>query len=262
MHSASRRPAAARPRGREPAMTDTRLPVTGLPGFLGADKTTLLDRVLSTTGADGPARADAARSLDADAGMTETGFADVPTSAIRGTGIFGVERVHRHPLRAREVHGLFDRVPQTGECGVGFFVYRTRRPFDPARIHAVLSGPLPGVIRAKGQVRIATRPDRVEGVSRAGALSSVVPLGTWWAAVPRARRQEHAARRPHVRERRVEPLGDRRQEIVFIGVGIDWPDPRVRVGACLLPESAGAEVARGTGLADPFPHRRRSEDAE
>jgi G3E family GTPase len=55
---------------------------------------------------------------------------------------------------------------------------------------------MPGVIRAKGHFWIATRPDWVAEFSLAGALSSVKPLGTWWAAVPRERWPEHDSAAP------------------------------------------------------------------
>ena len=70
-------------------------------------------------------------------------------------------------------------------------VYRARQPFEPEKILAVLNGDLPGVIRAKGHFWIATRPDWVAEFSLAGALSSVKPLGTWWASVPQDRWPEH-----------------------------------------------------------------------
>jgi len=43
------------------------------------------------------------------------------------------------------------------------------------------------VVRANGHFWIATRPDWVAKASLAGALSSIKPLGTGWAAVPRER---------------------------------------------------------------------------
>ena len=67
-----------------------------------------------------------------------------------------------------------------------------RAPFHPQAIHEVLNGPLPGVIRAKGHFWIATRPDWVAEFSLTGSLSSVTPLGTWWAAVPRERWPDRA----------------------------------------------------------------------
>ena len=97
---------------------------------------------------------------------------------------------------------------------------------------------MPGVIRAKGHFWIATRPDWVAEFSLAGALSSVGPLGTWWASVPKDRWPDNDTARAYMAAHWQDPWGDRRQEIVFIGAGIDWPALKARLDACLLPEQS------------------------
>lgn len=52
-----------------------------------------------------------------------------------------------------------------------------------------------------------------------------------------------------------------RQEIVFIGAGIDWPALRARLDACLIPKEQGDELAAFAKMADPFPPFRRAEAA-
>ena len=64
----------------------------------------------------------------------------------------------------RNYFGYEDHTPETEEYGITSFIYRARRPFDPQRIHDVLNGELPGVIRAKGHFWIATRPRLGGGV--------------------------------------------------------------------------------------------------
>ena len=139
----------------------------------------------------GPDRVDAARkiirSLNADAQIIETGRSDVLAETILDTELFDFEKAHEHPLWAKELYGFVDHVPETEEYGVASYVYQARALFIPASISDVLNGDLAGVIRAKGHFWIATRPDWVAEFSLAGALSSVAPLGTWWAAVPEER---------------------------------------------------------------------------
>lgn len=108
------------------------------------------------------------------------------TFEFRDTGLFHFEKAHDHPMWAKELYGFADHTPEPEEYGVASFVYRARQPFVPEAIHAVLNGPMPGVIRAKGHFWLATRPDWVAEFSQ------------HW----------------------IEPWGDRRQEIVFIGAGI------------------------------------------
>ncbi|KQI72948.1 4-hydroxytetrahydrobiopterin dehydratase [Loktanella sp. 5RATIMAR09] len=211
----------------------------------------------------GPERTDAARkiirSLNADARIIETNHSGVAADAILDTGLFDFEKAHEHPMWAKELYGFADHVPETEEYGVSSYVYRARQPFEPERILAVLNGNLPGVIRAKGHFWIATRPDWVAEFSLAGALSSVKPLGTWWAAVPRDRWPDDDSARAYAAQHWSEPWGDRRQEIVFIGAGIDWPAIKARLDACLLPETTAAGPDALPDLPDPFPLWRRAE---
>ncbi|MEM8578897.1 MAG: GTP-binding protein [Pseudomonadota bacterium] len=221
--------------------------------------------VLNKVSDAGPQKTDAARkiirSLNADAKIIETDHSDVPAGRIMGTGLFDFERAHEHPMWAKELYGFADHTPETEEYGVASFVYRARRPFVPERVMDVLDGALPGVIRAKGHFWIATRPGWVAEFSLAGALSSVKPLGTWWASVPRERWPDHEGARQYLQNNWQEPWGDRRQEIVFIGAGIDWPALRAQLDAALVPE----EDARGPedlpDYPDPFPLWRRMEEA-
>ena len=213
----------------------------------------------------GPDRVDAARkiirSLNADAQIIETNQSQVASDAIFDTGMFDFEKAHEHPHWAKELYGFEDHVPETEEYGVTSYVYRARMPFIPKRVFAVLNGELPGVIRAKGHFWIATRPDWVAEFSLAGALSSVSPLGQWWATVPEDRRPTHASAQAYINEHWQEPWGDRRQEIVFIGAGIDWPALKASLDSCLVPAAAASGVNSLPEYPDPFPVWRRAEQA-
>ncbi len=221
--------------------------------------------VLNKVSDASPERRDAARkiiaALNPDARVIETDFARVDQAAIFDTGLFDFETAHDHPLWAKELYGFADHVPETEEYGITSFVYRARRPFDPARIHAVLNGPLPGVIRAKGHFWLATRPDWVAEFSMAGALSKIAPMGTWWAAVPEARWPEHPQARAYVKRHWAEPFGDRRQELVFIGSGMDRAAITAALDAALTGSETAFDPAAFRDLPDPFPQWRRAEAA-
>ena len=212
-----------------------------------------------------PHQVDAARkiirSLNADARIIETNHSDVPADAILNTGLFNFEKAQEHPMWAKELYGFADHVPETEEYGVASYVYRARRPFEPEKIMAALNGELPGVIRAKGHFWIATRPDWVAEFSLAGALSSVKPLGTWWASVPQDRWPDHESARQYMAQHWSEPWGDRRQELVFIGADIDWPTIKARLDGCLVPEHLAPGPEALPDMADPFPVWRRAEAA-
>ncbi|MEO9515858.1 MAG: GTP-binding protein [Paracoccaceae bacterium] len=213
----------------------------------------------------GPEKVDAARkiirSLNADTEVIETNQSSVDADKILDTGLFDFEKAHEHPMWAKELYGFADHVPETEEYGVQSFVYRARLPFVPERILDVLNGDLPGVIRAKGHFWISTRPEWVAEFSLAGALSSVNPLGTWWASVPKERRPEHDSARAYMDAHWQEPWGDRRQEIVFIGAGIDWTSLKARLDGCLVPAVAAIGPDNLPDFPDPFPVWRRVEEA-
>lgn len=204
----------------------------------------------------GPERTDAARkiikALNPDADLIETDQSQVAAERIFDTGLFDFETAHEHPLWAKELYGFADHVPETEEYGVSSFVYRARQPFHPARVHDVLNGDLPGVIRAKGHFWVGTRPNWVAEFSLAGAMSSVTPLGGWWAAVPRERWPDHEEALAKMRENWVEPWGDRRQELVFIGAGMDKAAITAALDACLI-EAEGFTPQDWKDLPDPYP---------
>ena len=109
------------------------------------------------------------RALNANARIVEAVRGHVPIEDILDTELFSFEAAHSHPLWYRELAGFKDHVPETDEYGVSSFVYRARRPFAPAKLHAFFNKPWPGVIRAKGFFWLATRPAWVGELSQASA---------------------------------------------------------------------------------------------
>ncbi|MEM7765940.1 MAG: GTP-binding protein [Pseudomonadota bacterium] len=245
-----------RDRGEVMGEEDTRTLVHLLTDQIEFADVVVLNKVDDATAQQVDAALKIIRSLNADAEIVEANYSDVAPARIFDTGLFDFAKAETHPMWAKELYGFADHVPETEEYGVTSHVYRARRPFNPEAIHALLNGPLPGVIRAKGHFWIATRPEWLAEYSLAGALSSVAPLGTWWAAVPEDRWPESDALRDYLNTHWQEPWGDRRQEIVFIGAGIDWPALTRKLDEALVPE--GVDMA-AADLPDPFPLWRRQE---
>lgn len=177
--------------------------------------------VLNKVGTATPEQRDAARKiivgLNPDAQLIEADFGKVALRDVLGTGRFDIEKAETHPLWYKELHGFKDHVPETEEYGIRSFVYREKRPFDPAKLQAFLDKSWPGVVRSKGFFWLATRPDHVGEISQAGSIVRTAKMGLWWSAVPR----KHWPQNPESLELMksyMDPVwGDRRQEIVFIG---------------------------------------------
>ncbi|MDF1857149.1 GTP-binding protein [Pseudooceanicola sp.] len=212
--------------------------------------------ILNKVSDAGPERTNAARkiirSLNADAKIIETDHSEVEPSTILDTGLFDFETAHEHPMWAKELYGFANHVPEDEEYGITSFVYNARAPFDPVKLHAVLNGPLPGAIRAKGHFWIATRPDWAVEFSLAGAMSSVTPLGRWWASVPQERLPKHPEAQAEIARIWAEPWGDRRQEIVFIGAGLEREVISAKLNGALV-ETTEFEPEAWVSLPDPFP---------
>ena len=221
--------------------------------------------ILNKTYDAGTSKTDAARkiirSLNADTEIIETNYSRVQIDKIMDTGLFDFEKAHEHPLWAKELYGFADHIPETEEYGVNSYVYRARLPFIPEKILEVLNGNLPGVIRAKGHFWISTRPEWVAEFSLAGSLSSIKPLGIWWATVPEERLPKDENTKAYIKTHWSEPWGDRRQELVFIGSGIDWQQIKTKLDECLVPKAQASSLEDLPNFRDPFPIWRREEDA-
>lgn len=244
--------------------------------WLEGDRRTLVDLlveqiefadviVLNKIDAASPGQRDAARmivrSLNPEADIIETSFSNAPLDRILNTGRFNFERAQQHPLWFKELYGFADHKPETEEYGVKNFVYRARRPFDPAKFHQFLRESWRGVIRAKGHFWIATRPQWLGELSQAGAIVRTEGLGFWWANVPADRWPNDPFWRQSLKKNWSDVYGDRRQEIVFIGTDMDQDEIQARLDACLVAGKSGMHVEEWAKLVDPFPKWRRADEA-
>ena len=201
------------------------------------------------------------RALNPGADIVETSFSNAPFERILNTGRFDFEKAQQHPLWFKELYGFANHTPETEQYGVSNFVYRARRPFDPAKFHQFLRETWIGVIRAKGHFWIATRPQWLGELSQAGAIVRTEGLGFWWANVPADRWPDDPFWRQSLKKNWNALYGDRRQEIVFIGTDMDQDAIKARLDACLVSGKPGMHIAEWAGLADPFPTWRRGDQA-
>jgi len=193
------------------------------------------------------------KALNPVAKIIETDWSNVPLEEVLDTGLFDLDRAQENPLWFKELNGFKDHVPETEEYGIRSFVYRAKRPFNPLLLSQFTNKPWPGVVRSKGFFWLATRPDQVGELSQAGALVRTMRRGRWWASVPRQHWPDnddwHTAMKPYM-----DPIwGDRRQELVFIGMEpMDEGAIRRELDACLIPARQFTPEA-WTRLPDPFP---------
>lgn len=194
------------------------------------------------------------RGLNARAEIIETTLGQVAIDRVMDTGLFHLEEAQEHPLWAQELYHFEDHVPETEEYGIVSFVYRARDPFDPSKIHAFFNEEWPGVVRAKGFFWLSSRPEFVGEVSQAGAFVRHQGIGRWWAAVPQNRWPQGDEFDHLMDQYWTEEYGDRRQEIVFIGLkdNMDEAAIRAKLDACLVKDYLSAPELFEK-LDDPFP---------
>lgn len=168
------------------------------------------------------------RGLNIKAKVIETTMSKVPLKEVLNTGLFDIDEAQDHPLWAQELYNFQDHVPETEEYGISSFVYRAREPFDPYKIHKFFNQEWPGVIRAKGFFWISSRPDFVGEVSQAGAFVRHQGIGKWWDAVPKDEWPDAVELEKKLQKNWHEILGDRRQEIVFIGLKNEMAENKIR----------------------------------
>jgi G3E family GTPase len=185
------------------------------------------------------------RRFNPAAQVVRAQFGQVDLAQVLGTGLFDFERAQAAPGWLKEMRG--EHVPETEEYGVSSFVYRARRPFHPQRFWDFCHLEWEGVLRAKGFFWLASRNHMAGMISLAGGDVRVEAAGEWWAAVPQDDWPEEEDALEEIRLLWREPHGDRRQEIVLIGAGMDEAALRAMLDACLLDACLldAAEVAAG-----------------
>ncbi len=186
----------------------------------------------------------------------------VPLERILNTGLFDLDNVSQSPGWVRALGGADDHdhdhdgeEHQFERYGIATIVYRARRPFHPRRLADLLNADgLQHVLRSKGFIWLATRTDHVGLWSQAGGVINISPAGTWWATVPESDWPDDPDNRAYIEGQMHGDHGDRRQEMVLIGVGMDRPALVAALDACLVTD---AEMASGPAawadLDDPFP---------
>ncbi len=194
------------------------------------------------------------RGLNAKARIIESTLGQVELDQVINTGLFDFEEAQEHPLWAQELYNPDAHVPETEEYGITSFVYRARKPFNPEKIYKFFHEEWPGVIRAKGFFWISSRPDFVGELAQAGAVVRHQGVGRWWAGIPKSRWPDDPQFEDVVRQYWIEGYGDRRQEMVFIGLSkdMDQENIRARLDAC-LEEGYLDDPQSFVNAADPFP---------
>ena len=184
------------------------------------------------------------RALNAKAKIIPTSQSKVALPEILNTQAFSYAEAQNYPTWIQELRRDNNHTPETEEYGISSFVYTARKPFAPKKFWEFIHKKHSGLLRAKGHFWLATRPKHVGSLQLVGRLIEYGLAGTWWAEVSQTEWPEQL---PTILDGVWdEVVGDKRQEIVFIGTNLNIPQLTAELDACLV-------AAEDETLNDPFP---------
>jgi G3E family GTPase len=190
------------------------------------------------------------RSLNADARIVRSIEGRVPLQEVLNTGLFDMDKARSSAKWLKELNN--EHTPETEEYGVSSFVFEARRPFHPRRLYDFITQGMLQTVRSKGFIWLANRNDVAAVWSQAGGSFRLEPAGVWWAARSEPPADEET--REWLAKQWIEPHGDRRQQLVMIGVDMDSKSQRLGLELCLLSDEELAEGASAwAAFEDPFP---------
>jgi len=196
----------------------------------------------------------ALRSLNSRAEIVPMVKGQVPLEKVLGTGKFDFLEAQKAPGWLQELRG--EHTPETEEYGISSFTYRARRPFHPKKLYDFFNDhPTTGkLLRSKGYFWLASRPQMAGQWSQAGGIAQHGAAGMFWKAIPKQHWPEDPEQLAFIDEYWEEPFGDMRQELVFIGQGLEQDAFVRQLDDCLLTdEELLAGQAHWRTLPDPFP---------
>ncbi|EAQ65617.1 cobalamin synthesis protein/P47K family protein [Marinomonas sp. MED121] len=193
-------------------------------------------------------------SLNTSAQIIPIENGQVDIDKVLNTGLFDFDRAQQAPGWLKEMRG--EHVPETEEYGIGSFSYVARRPFHPEKFFNFLHNTKDygKLLRSKGYFWLATRPEFAGQWSQAGGIARYGFAGMFWKAVPKDNWPTDEASLAAINEHWTEPFGDMRQELAFIGQGLNQDAMITALDNCLLSDD---EIVQGkafwASLNDPFP---------
>ena len=173
---------------------------------------------------------------------------------VLNTELFDFEHASQAPGWLKEMRG--DHIPETEEYGISSFSYLARRPFYPQKFYEFLHSTehYGKLIRSKGFFWLGSRLEYAGQWSQAGGIARYGFAGKFWKSVPKEHWPTEKEYLESIEESWAEPFGDMRQELVFIGQGLDKTAMIDALNDCLVSEE---DLDKGEdfweSLTDPFP---------
>jgi G3E family GTPase len=194
------------------------------------------------------------KTLNTHARISPITQGQVDVDAVLNTGLFDFERAQSAPGWLKEMRG--EHIPESEEYGISSFSFLARRPFHPEKFFHFLhdTEKFGKLIRSKGYFWLASRPEFSGQWNQAGGIAHYGFAAMFWKSVPKKDWPTDEESLSAIQKQWVEPFGDMRQELVFIGQQLDQVAMTRALNECLLSDD---ELLEGKDywatLSDPFP---------
>ena len=199
------------------------------------------------------------RKLNPSARILESSFSRIEPKEILNTGLFNFEEAEQSAGWIEELNKE-EHTPETEEYGIGSFVYRSKKPFDPKRFWHYVQHKFPNnIIRSKGMFWIASRPEQALIWGQAGGSLRADSAGVWWCSMPFQKRIQYLAfieNQKLIEDGWDQKFGDRKNEIVFIGQDMDEEQIVSELAACQSTDEELATEKWKEGYNDEWPVER------
>ena len=194
------------------------------------------------------------KTLNTQAEIIPIKEGNVEIDKVLNTGLFDFAKAKEAPGWLKEMRG--EHIPETEEYGISSLTYTARRPFLPEKFYNFLHSTenYGKLIRSKGFFWLGSRLEYAGLWSQAGGIARYGFAGMFWRSVPKQDWPTDEQTLASIKANWVEPFGDMRQELVFIGQGLDESAIKKALDECLVSED---DMLKGeefwTNLDDPFP---------
>ncbi|MFK7784931.1 MAG: GTP-binding protein [Crocinitomicaceae bacterium] len=198
----------------------------------------------------------AIHKLNPSAKIIESNYSKVDPSEILNTQLFNFEEAEASAGWIEELNKE-EHTPETEEYGIGSFVYRSKKPFDPERFWLFVQHTFPhNIIRSKGMFWIASRPGQALIWGQAGGSLKADSAGVWWSSMTYEKRSQHMSfieNQALIESDWDVIYGDRKNEIVFIGQDMDQEEISSALDYCLATDAELDTLKWKKGYEDDWP---------
>ncbi|MCM3452575.1 GTP-binding protein [Heyndrickxia oleronia] len=173
------------------------------------------------------------RKLQPEARLIRSMNGVINPTDILNTNLFDFDLASQSPGWLKELE-VVEHVPETEEYGIQSFVYRSRIPFHTERLNQWIEEMPEEIIRAKGLIWCATRNDLALLLSQAGPSVQLEPVAYWVAALPKEQQDVYLRDNQELMEQWDAIYGDRKTELVIIGIEMEKERIIQSLNQCLL----------------------------